>query len=122
MSARLLELSDSELSLNEATAGDGGALCFAPPPLVQMQYVCVSNDVIELTTPNGDISPVIPGQRIPAARLNCTWAISAPAASGCVVQLTFAQITAAKPLTNLITVTDASTVTDPSTPVSVPHG
>lgn len=133
-SARTALFRDSQFLLNRATGADrgssGGAVCFGPPPQATSlqppppshSSVCVSGEVVALTAPSGTISPVAPGQLLPAARMNCTWVLSsAPPESedalpaGCTVVLAFAPETAgAMPRSGFVELTDVTTVRPPS--------
>lgn len=86
LSAARVQLSNSSLVGNAAAAGDGGALCYAPPALVQTQHVCVSGQTLRLPQQTGDLSVVTPGQLIPAVELDCAWELFAPESSGCTVR------------------------------------
>ena len=101
-------VSDSTFARNRAT-DDGGAVCYAQPPLAKTQVVGVAGQTLELTAQTGDISVVNPGQLIPSATINCSWHISLPGLEGCSVELVFASINAIKPLTNFLLLTDNAT-------------
>lgn len=62
--AAAVELTDTLLSGNAATSGDGGALCYSQPPLQQSLHNCVSGIVRELSYPTGCAGP--PPARLPA--------------------------------------------------------
>ena len=104
-----LALSGVSALHNVATAGDGGALCYAPA--TQPQICGFSGKAVRLQAPTGDVSVVAPGSPVPITQpFNCSWQISFSDA-GCAASLAFSAIfqDVLYPWASSVAVTDLAT-------------
>ena len=105
LSASQVNVTGSLLQGNRAAGGYGGAMCFAPPPLLTSQHACVSGVILQLTDSSGDIAPVSPGSLLPPVPMTCAWELQPPA--GCTTELRFAEIAQTSAGSYIIAVIDA---------------